>query len=239
MEIAMAEGTRLNKFLSEAGVCSRREADRRIEAGQIHVNGQQATLGTRVLDGDQVTYKGIVIENKQSEVIIAFHKPVGVVCTTSKEEKDNIIDYIHFPKRIFPCGRLDKNSSGLILLTNNGQLMDDLLRSKNNHEKEYIVSVNRPISDEFLKGMSSGVDILQTKTKPCKVTKINNNTFRIILTQGLNRQIRRMCEEFEYKVVELKRVRIMNISLGTLNVGKYRELTKEEISELKRGLQGE
>ena len=232
----MSEGIRLNKYLSEAGICSRREADRRIESGDIRVDGQVATLGTRVFEGQIVTYKNVPIKNNETEVVLAFHKPVGIVCTTSKDEKDNIVDFIHYPKRIYPCGRLDKNSSGLILMTNNGQLMDNLLRSRNSHEKEYIVSVNKPLTEDFIRGMQNGVPILDTVTKPCQVKQINSNTFNIILTQGLNRQIRRMCEYFDYKVVELKRVRIMNLTLGTLNVGQYRELDEKELEDLKRGL---
>ena len=227
------KGTRINKYLSSAGVCSRRRADELIMEGRIKINNQIANLGSLVNPSDIVMFDSNIIEKKEPEIFLAFHKPIGIVCTTSKKEKDNIIDYINYEYRIYPVGRLDKDSEGLILLTNNGEIMDRILRSRNGHQKEYIVTVNKSISTEFIKRMSEGVPILNTVTKPCEVTKINKDTFKIILTQGLNRQIRRMCKELTYHVVSLKRIRIMNINLGTLKTGESRLLTKKEIKVLK------
>ena len=225
--------TRINKFLSEAGYCSRREADKLIEDGRITVNGQKAEMGTKISDSDIVRVDNQVIENKKTSfTYLAFNKPVGIVCTTDTNvEKDNIIDFINYHKRIFPIGRLDKASEGLILLTDDGDIVNKILRASNNHEKEYIVTVNKPISQTFIERMRNGVPILDTVTKKCKVEKVDNFTFRIILTQGLNRQIRRMCEYLDYEVQSLKRVRIMNIELD-IPVGTYRELSTAELQHL-------
>ena len=228
------DGIRINKFLSEAGVCSRREADRALEAGQIRIGDRVAVLGDRVLEHDTVYYKGKPVHREEERILIAFHKPRGVVCTTSKKEGVNIVDYIGYPKRIYPVGRLDKDSTGLILLTNDGDIVNKMMRSGNRHEKEYVVTVNRDITDDFIMQMSKGVPILDTVTRSCKVWKTDEREFRIILTQGLNRQIRRMCEALGYKVKTLKRLRIMNISLGNLKEGAYRDVTDEEWSELRR-----
>ncbi len=227
---------RINKYLSEAGYCSRRVADRLIEEGIVTINGEVSEIGTKVEEGDQVEVKGKKIEKstKHKNIYLAFNKPVGIVCTTDRKvEPDNIIDFIKYPKRIFPIGRLDKPSEGLIFLTNDGDIVNKILRAKNNHEKEYIVSVNRPISKDFIRNMSNGVEMLDTITKNCFVQQLGQKKFRIILTQGLNRQIRRMCESLGYKVRTLKRVRIMNIKLD-IPIGKYREFTKEELIELNR-----
>lgn len=231
----MTEQTRINKYLSEVGYCSRRAADKLIDAGRITINGVVPEMGTKVGPGDEIRVDGKLIEAKEEKpVYIAFHKPVGIVCTTdTRVEKDNIIDYINYPSRIFPIGRLDKPSEGLILLTSDGDIVNKILRARNNHEKEYIVTVTRPITEDFVREMSSGVPILDTVTRPCFVEKIGRCHFRIILTQGLNRQIRRMCEYLGYTVVKLKRVRIMNIELD-MPVGTWRDLTKAELSELNR-----
>ena len=219
---------RLNKFISETGVCSRREADAWIEAGRVTVNGQVAVLGTKVEAGDEVRVDGRVVGAAKQHVYIALNKPVGIICTTERDVRDNIVDFVKHRERIFPIGRLDRDSEGLILLTNHGDIVNEVLRSENEHEKEYIVAVDRPVTDIFLNGMASGVRILGTVTKPCRVQRLGPSTFRIILTQGLNRQIRRMCSFFGYKVVRLQRVRIMHISLGSLKVGQWRDLTGEE-----------
>jgi len=230
----VSDGIRINKYLSEAGYCSRREADRLIENGYITINDQTVSCGIKVYDGDIVKCKGEIIEHNETPVMLIYNKPTGVVCSTS--EKDNIIDYIGYPKRIYPVGRLDKDSEGLILLTNQGDISDAILRAANYHEKEYIVRVNKPLNDEFLAGMQRGVPILETVTRPCKIRKINDKTFSIIITQGLNRQIRRMCEYFDYRVVSLKRIRIMDIKLGNLKTGQYIEMSRKEIAELRRKL---
>jgi len=226
--------TRINKYLSEVGYCSRRKADRLIEQGKVKINGKISEIGTKVEDEDQVEVEGKRIERstKQKNIYLAFNKPVGIVCTTDREvEPDNIIDFIKYPKRIFPIGRLDKFSEGLIFLTNDGDIVNKILRARNNHEKEYIVTVNSPINEEFIQSMSNGIEILETKTKNCFVKKLGPKKFKIILTQGLNRQIRRMCESLGYRVQSLKRIRIMNIKLD-LPIGKYRELSKKEVAEL-------
>jgi len=226
--------TRINKFLSEVGYCSRREADRLIEEGKVTINGEIPEIGVKVNDGDQVEVKGQIIQKstKQNKIYLAFNKPVGIVCTTDKRvEPDNVIDFIKYPKRIFPIGRLDKPSEGLILLTNDGDIVNKILRARNNHEKEYIVSVNHPINTDFIQRMSNGVQILGTLTKNCFVKQLGPKKFKIILTQGLNRQIRRMCESLGYRVRSLKRVRIMNIKLD-VPTGNYREITKKELFEL-------
>ena len=229
--------TRLNKFLSEAGYCSRRAADKLIEEGRVTVNGKHPEMGTKVSSTDEVYVDGRVVSiKKKSRVYIAFNKPVGVVCTTdTRVEKNNIIDFINYPSRIFPIGRLDKDSEGLILLTDDGDIVNKILRSSNNHEKEYIVRVDKPISQTFVKRMSEGVPILDTMTKPCRVQKLSRDSFKIVLTQGLNRQIRRMCSYLDYEVESLKRVRIMNINLMS-DVGEYRNLTKEELNTLNKAL---
>ena len=226
--------TRINKYLSESGYCSRRAADRLIEEGKVTINGEIPELGTKVNEDDQVKVEGQIIEKltNQKKIYLAFNKPVGIVCTTDRRvEPDNIIDFIKYPKRIFPIGRLDKNSEGLIFLTNDGDIVNKILRARNNHEKEYIVTVNRQINKDFIQRMSNGVEILDTITKDCFVEQLGLKTFKIILTQGLNRQIRRMCESLDYRVKSLKRVRIMNIKLD-VPTGKYRKFTKEELLEL-------
>lgn len=227
---------RINKFLSEAGVCSRRGADRLIEEGHVTIDGKTAILGDHVLQGQKVCVDGKCVSREDERIMLAFHKPKGIVCTSEKREKNNIIDYLNYPKRIYPVGRLDKDSEGLILLTNDGELANKIMRARYYHEKEYEVTVSRPVSDTFLKGMAGGVPILDTMTRKCKVEKIGKRSFRIVLTQGLNRQIRRMCEYFGYRVVKLVRVRVMNVHLGDLPAGKYRELTETEWRELLQAL---
>lgn len=233
------EKTRINKYLSEVGYCSRRAADKLLEEGRITINGKIPELGTKVSDEDEIFVDGKSIRKTEEEfVYIAFNKPVGIVCTTDvKREKNNIIDYISHPKRIFPVGRLDKPSEGLILLTSDGDIVNKILRAKNNHEKEYLVRVDKPITEKFLEKMRNGVPILDTVTRKCEVEKIDTMNFRIVLTQGLNRQIRRMCEYLGYEVKKLKRIRIMNIKLD-VPVGKWRDLTSDELSELNKLLSG-
>ena len=231
--------TRINKYLSEVGYCSRREADRLISEGKVTINGKIPEIGVKVEESDQVEVKGQRIEksSRQKNVYLAFNKPVGIVCTTDRRvEPNNVIDFIKYPKRIFPIGRLDKPSEGLIFLTNDGDIVNKILRARNNHEKEYIVSVNRLIDRDFIQSMSNGVRIFDTITKTCSVKQLGPKRFKIILTQGLNRQIRRMCESLGYRVRSLKRVRIMNIKLD-VPTGKYREFSKEELSELNRLLE--
>ncbi|WP_226390420.1 23S rRNA pseudouridine(2604) synthase RluF [Penaeicola halotolerans] len=227
------QSTRINKYLSEVGYCSRRAADKLIEEGRVTINGKVPEMGTKITAGDEVRVNGTLISPpKEKFVYIAFNKPVGIVCTTdTKAEKHNIIDYINHEKRIFPIGRLDKPSEGLILLTSDGDIVNKILRAKNNHEKEYIVSVNKPITTDFVEKMSSGIPILDTVTQPCYVEKISAFKFKIILTQGLNRQIRRMCQYLDYEVTKLKRVRIMNIHLD-IPVGQWRDLSESEIQEI-------
>lgn len=229
-----AAGTRLNKYLSDTGICSRREADKWIENGRVEVNGEIAGLGVRVMDGDKVLVDGKPVRSKEAPLYIAFHKPVGIVCVTDESVEGNIISYIKHPKRIFPIGRLDKPSEGLIFLTNDGDIVNKILRAGNNHEKEYIVKVNKPVTPEFIKHMGAGVPILDTVTKKCKVHAIGKNEFRIVLTQGLNRQIRRMCEYLGYEVMRLKRVRIMNITLDGLAAGKWRYLNEQEMAAINK-----
>ena len=225
--------TRLNKYLSEIGHCSRRAADKLIDEGRIQVNGKTVLMGQKVSPSDRIEVDGILLEdNQENNIYIAFNKPTGIVCTTdTRVEKDNIIDYINYPSRIFPIGRLDKMSEGLILLTNDGDIVNKILRARNNHEKEYIVTVNKPITTDFIEKIRNGLPILDQITKKCFAEQIHKKEFRIILTQGLNRQIRRMCEYLEYRVVKLKRIRIMNIELN-IKVGRYRDLTKKEMTEL-------
>lgn len=226
--------TRLNKYLSEVGYCSRRKADALIEQGRVTINGKVPEMGTKVSADDQVRVNGeLIVPPKKDNVYLAFNKPVGIVCTTNPAEKKNIVDYINFPTRIFPIGRLDKPSEGLILLTDDGDIVNKILRARNNHEKEYIVTVDRIITPDFIQRMSSGIPILDTVTRECEVEQLSKFVFRIILTQGLNRQIRRMCEYLGYEVVKLKRIRIMNIELDVA-VGQYRNLTQKELKELDR-----
>ena len=223
---------RLNKYIGETGFCSRREADKLIEDGRVTINGAVPELGTKVGPDDEVRIDGKLIrDNSQKLVYLAFNKPVGIECTTNHDVQNNIVDYINYPTRIFPIGRLDKASEGLIFMTNDGDIVNKILRARNNHEKEYTVTVNRPITDRFIERMGNGVPILDTVTRKCKVEQISKYTFKIILTQGLNRQIRRMCEYLGYDVTALKRIRIINISLD-VPVGRYRELTPAEIKEL-------
>ena len=236
MKKANLENTpiRLNKYLSDAGFCSRREADRLIEKGKIYVDGKVALVGQKVTYNQKIECDGKKISRENELILIAFNKPRGLICSTVDKEGKNIVDYIDYGKRIYPIGRLDKESEGVILLTNDGSISDKILRSRNNHEKEYIVTVDKDITDEFIRGMSSGVPILDVITKKCRVKKIDSKTFNIVLTQGLNRQIRRMCEYFGYKVKKLKRIRILNIKLGDLPTGKYRDITNEEMEKLKK-----
>ena len=226
------DSVRLNKYISESGFCSRREADKLIQSGLVTIDGVKAEMGTKVTKGQKVRVNGILISKEEELVYIALNKPVGITCTTEHKVKGNIVDFVNHKKRIFPIGRLDKDSQGLILMTNDGDIVNKILRAGNNHEKEYIVTVNKPIDDKFIESMSSGVRILGTITKKCVVNKINEKTFRIILTQGMNRQIRRMCEALGYKVTKLNRIRIMNINLGNLKIGSWRNLSSEELRKL-------
>lgn len=223
---------RLNKFLSEAGVCSRREADRLIEAGKVFVDGRRAETGMRVSPAQEIKVGKKVIHKGNEMVLLAVNKPAGIVCTEEKKEKHNIIRFLNYPTRITYIGRLDKDSEGLLLMTNNGDIINKMMRAGNRHEKEYKVTVNKPVTREFIEKMGQGVPILDTVTRPCKVKAIGKYKFNIVLTQGLNRQIRRMCEYFGYKVTRLERVRVMNIQLGSLKPGEYREVTDDEIREL-------
>jgi len=223
---------RLNKAISETGYCSRRAADKLIEEGKVKVNGELVGLGVKVSSDDTIHVNGQLITKEIEDIYMAFNKPIGITCTTELDIKGNIIDYINYPERIFPIGRLDKPSEGLIFMTNDGDIVNKILRAKNNHEKEYIVRVGQRITPAFIKAMGNGVPILDTITNKCEVKQINDYTFNIVLTQGLNRQIRRMCSHFDYEVQTLKRVRIMNISLGKLKVGEYRMFTKDELKEI-------
>lgn len=231
----MTESVRINKYLSEAGICSRREADRQIEAGHVTINGRKAVMGDKVTPGDVVFFGKEQVSKEEEIILLAVNKPRGIVCTAEKREKNNIVDFVNYPKRIYPIGRLDKESRGLILMTNQGELVNKIMRSGNLHEKEYVVRVNRDITESFLEKISSGVYLedLKATTRPCPVEKMGKRTFRITLTQGMNRQIRRMCEKFHYRVVDLKRVRIMNIKLENLKEGAYRNVSAEEWRELK------
>ena len=227
-----SEGIRLNKYIASSGLCSRREADTLIESGKVTINGIVAVQGSKVLDGDVVEVNGRNVTPEDDMVYIAFNKPLGITCTTDTRDPSNIIDYIGFDERIFPVGRLDKNSSGLILLTNDGSIVNKLLRAENGHEKEYLVTVNRPYDKNFIKSMESGVPVLGQLTLPCRIKPAGDRSFKIIIHQGLNRQIRRMCEYLGYKVTKLKRIRFMNIMLGDLETGKWRYLTSAEKKEL-------
>ena len=230
--------TRLNKFISETGTCSRREADKLIEQGRVLVNGIRPELGTKVSEADEISIDGKPLRSKEPAIDIAFHKPQGITSTTDRKDKDNIIDFIRHQKRIFPIGRLDKPSEGLIFLTNDGDIVNKILRAGNNHEKDYIVTVDKPITPEFIHKMSNGVAILETVTKKCFVEQVDQHMFRIILTQGLNRQIRRMCEALDYNVTRLKRTRIMNVTLDGLLSGRWRYLTAEEIGTIRELVAG-
>lgn len=231
---------RINKYISQSGMCSRREVDDLIEQQVVKINGKIAGIGATVHEGDVVEVRGVVVKPKvkEKEIIIALNKPRGIVSTTESSEKDNIVDYVNHVERIFPIGRLDKDSQGLIFLTNNGDIVNKILRAGNNHEKEYMVTVDRPITDAFIEGMAGGVPILGTMTKKCRVEQESMNIFSITLVQGLNRQIRRMCEYFGYNVTKLDRVRIMNIGLSGLGVGDWRELTEDEIARLYKLIEG-
>jgi 23S rRNA pseudouridine2604 synthase len=229
---APEKAVRLNKFISETGVCSRREADKWIEAGRVTLNGAPAALGHKVTLGDEVRIDGTLIGAKQKAIYIALNKPVGITCTTEAHIEDNIVQFVGHSERIFPVGRLDKDSEGLILLTNDGDIVNEILRSENEHEKEYVVSVNRPITDLSLKMLASGVKIMGVTTKPCKVERVDAETFRLVLTQGLNRQIRRMCSALGYRVRRLQRLRIINIHVGALRAGEWRYLSDAEVAGL-------
>lgn len=229
-----AKGVRINKYLADAGVCSRRAADAFIEEGKVFIDGRRAVAGDRVEEGQTVVFQGKELEKEEQLVLLALNKPRGIVCTSDTREPDNVVEFVGYGKRIYPVGRLDKDSEGLLLLTNDGNIVNKILRAGNYHEKEYIVKVNKLLTREFLQGMAGGVPILDTVTRPCRVEALDKYRFKIILTQGLNRQIRRMCEYFGYRVVHLQRVRIMNITLGHLKVGDYRKLTPQELEGLQK-----
>src|SRR5690554_1623479 len=231
------KGVRLNKAISDTGFCSRREADGYIEKGRVTINGEKAVLGDRVFPEDEIRVDGKLLKDNVDDVYIILNKPVGITCTTDRRFPDNVIDFVKHPKRIFPVGRLDKPSEGLLLMTNDGNIVNKILRAGNKHEKEYIVRVDRPITSDFIKRMGAGVPILNTVTKRCKVEQISRFEFRIILVQGLNRQIRRMCEYLGYEVVELKRIRLMHLTLDNLPVGEWRDLTESELRILKDAVQ--
>ena len=234
-----AEGVRLNRFLSEAGICSRREADRRIADGRVTIDGRVVEVGQKLMPGQRVACDGVAVSGKDAPVLLAVNKPRGIVCTTSdKDRAENIVEFLDYPVRIYPIGRLDKDSEGLLLMTNEGELVNRILRARYGHEKEYLVTVDKPIDSEFVRKMSAGVKILDTVTRPCEVEKTGKTSFRIILTQGLNRQIRRMCEALGYQVQTLKRVRMLNITLDGLKTGEYREVTAAERQKLEDILNG-
>lgn len=234
MEKSNENSINLNKYISSTGICSRREAEKLIIGGKVTINGKPTQLGNRVFDGDVVKINGKPLQAKPKTRYIAFNKPIGIVCTTDSKERNNIVKYINHPERLFPIGRLDKPSEGLIFLTNDGDIVNKILRAGNNHEKEYIVSVKQQITSEFIQKMGSGIPILGTITKKCAVEKMNDFTFKIVLTQGLNRQIRRMCEYLEYDVTKLQRTRIMNVDLGNLKIGEWRELTTSELDKINK-----
>lgn len=234
VEKDVQEGIRVNKYLSDCGICSRRQADRFIEERRIQVNGEVAVMGTKIFPNDVVKFNNKVISKENELILLAMNKPRGITCTAQKEDPDNIVDFLNYPKRVYPIGRLDKDSEGLILLTNDGSIVNKILKASNYHEKEYVVTVNKALTPTFLNGMREGVPILDTVTRKCEVTQINKFTFSIILTQGLNRQIRRMCEHFGYRVVKLERIRIMNIKLGRLNTGTWRKVTERELEDLNK-----
>ena len=228
---------RLNKYLSDAGICSRREADRLVQEGKILVDGKAAVLGMQIAEGQEILVNGKAVRREEKKVLILFHKPRGIECTANPKIKNNVISYIDYPIRIYYIGRLDKDSEGLLLLTNQGELVNKMMRAGNCHEKEYLVTVDKPVTEDFIKKMSNGVPVLGTVTRKCRVEKTGEKTFRIILTQGLNRQIRRMCEYLGYRVKRLKRIRVMNLELGDLPVGQYREAEKKELEDLKSLIQ--
>lgn len=230
------EAIRINKYLSEAGVCSRREADRRIAAGEVRIDGVMAETGSKVYPGQRVLFRGQEVSLEEELILLAMNKPRGIICTAEKREKNNVIDFLNYPKRVYPIGRLDKDSEGLLLLTNQGDIVNKMMRSGNMHEKEYLVTVNRPVSDSFLRGLAGGVPLVElgVTTRKCKVARVSKKQFSIVLTQGLNRQIRRMCEYFGYRVEKLVRVRIMNILLGELPTGQYRKVSSEEYAKLQK-----
>ena len=227
---------RINRYLSHNGVCSRREADRLLEAGRVRIGDRVAVLGDKVEDEDVVYVDGVAVETVAERVILAYHKPLGIICTTSEKERPNLTDAIDYPGRVFPIGRLDKDSTGLILLTNDGMLADDLMRGRNDHEKEYIVRTDKPLTDSVVQAMEQGVPLLDTMTKPCRIFDRDGKTFHIVLTQGLNRQIRRMCEYFGYRVMALQRIRFVSVTIDGLEEGVWRELSAEEAEELYREL---
>ena len=233
----MEERIRINKYLSQAGVLSRRKADEAVQNGEITINGMVATMGETVSENDEVRYKGDLVTPRKEKVVIAYNKPLGQECTSAQASKDSVFRFLDYPEMLYYVGRLDKNSQGLLLLTNDGELANSIQKARNNHEKEYMVRVDKPLTTEFIKGMSSGVPLEERRTKKCKVKQTGQNSFNIILTEGLNRQIRRMCEHFGYRVQSLKRIRVMNIKLGNLEKGKWRNLTPEELSILKRSLE--
>lgn len=228
---------RLNKYLSDAGICSRREADRLVQEGKILVDGKAAVLGMQIAEGQEILVNGKAVRREEKKVLLLFHKPRGIECTANPKIKNNVISYIDYPIRIYYIGRLDKDSEGLLLLTNQGELVNKMMRAGNCHEKEYLVTVDKPVTEDFIKKMSKGVPVLGTVTRKCRVEKTGEKTFRIILTQGLNRQIRRMCEYLGYRVKRLKRIRVMNLELGDLPVGQYREAEKKELEDLKSLIQ--
>lgn len=228
---------RLNKYLSDAGICSRREADRLVQEGKILVDGKAAVLGMQIEEGQEILVNGKAVRREEKKVLLLFHKPRGIECTANPKIKNNVISYIDYPIRIYYIGRLDKDSEGLLLLTNQGELVNKMMRAGNCHEKEYLVTVDKPVTEDFIKKMSKGVPVLGTVTRKCRVEKTGKKTFRIILTQGLNRQIRRMCEYLGYRVKRLKRIRVMNLELGDLPVGQYREAEKKELEDLKSLIQ--
>lgn len=234
--MSQSKGIRLNKYIADSGICSRRQADKYIEQGHVFLNGKRAKVGDLVFAKDKVRVNGLELEPREEEdlVFIALNKPVGITSTTEKNVRDNIVDFVNHSARIFPIGRLDKDSQGLILLTNNGDIVNKILRADNNHEKEYIVTVDKPLTESVIQGMSNGVPMLGVMTKKCKIEQIAANTFKIILVQGLNRQIRRMCEHFGYEVVKLERIRIMNIKLKGLPLGEWRDLTDQEIADINK-----
>ena len=238
--MSQSKGIRLNKYIADSGICSRRQADKYIEQGHVFLNGKRAKIGDLVFARDKVRVNGLELEPREEEdlVFIALNKPIGITSTSEKNVRDNIIDFVNHSTRIFPIGRLDKDSQGLILLTNNGDIVNRILRAGNEHEKEYIVTVDKPLTESVIQGMSNGVPMLGVMTKKCKIEQIAANTFKIILIQGLNRQIRRMCEHFGYEVVKLERIRIMNIKLKGLPLGEWRDLTEQELSELNKVIKG-
>ncbi|MBO5669652.1 MAG: pseudouridine synthase [Candidatus Methanomethylophilaceae archaeon] len=230
--MADGEPIRINKYLADCGVCSMRQADELVAQGRVTVDGETAVTGTKVTPAQEVQVDGKSIKDDGKTIVLLLNKPVGIVCTTAEDEKDNVVKYVNYKRRIYPVGRLDKDSKGLLILTNRGDLVNGIMRSRYDHEKEYVVTVHRPVTQKFLDGMSAGVPILGTKTKPCVTEKLSKYRFRIVITEGLNRQIRRMCEHFGYVVTDLKRVRILDINLGDIPEGKWRQATKNEVYSL-------